>query len=183
MKKSAIVIMAILTLLTLAACSSSRAPMAMATLSPTTGQTAHGTVHLQNAADGNVEVVVDLTGVPPGVHGFHIHDKGDCGDDAKNAGGHFNPMNMVHGAPDAVSHHAGDFGNVTADANGEVHTRFLTHSIVLTEGTTSAIGHAVVLHGNPDDLASQPAGNAGPRIACGVIEVTTTKAMAGGMQH
>ena len=183
MKKTPIVITATLMLLTLIACSSSRGPMAMATLSPTSGQTARGTVHFQNAADGNVEVVFDLTGVPAGTHGFHIHEKADCGDDAKNAGGHFNPMNMVHGAPDAVSHHAGDFGNVTADANGEVHSRFLTHAIILTDGTNSAIGHAVVLHANADDLASQPAGNSGPRIACGVIEVTTMKAMAGGMQH
>lgn len=182
MKKIAVTLTASLVLFTLNACSSSRGPMAMATLSPISGQTARGTVHFQNASDGNVEVVVDLTGVPAGVHGFHIHEKGDCGDDAKAAGGHFNPMNMVHGAPDAVSHHAGDFGNVTADANGEVHTRFMTHSIVLHDGTNSAIGHALVLHGGADDLASQPAGNSGPRIACGVIEVTTMKAMAGGMQ-
>ena len=119
---------------------------------------------------GNVEVVVDLTGVPPGVHGFHIHEKGDCGNNGANAGGHFNPTGMVHGAPDAVSHHAGDFGNVTADANGEVHTRFTTHSISLTEGfSSSAIGHAVVLHEKADDLISQPSGNAGARIACGVV--------------
>lgn len=159
-------------LLFIVGCAHSRGPMATATLDSTSGSTAKGTVHFTDVGDGNVEVQADLTGVPPGVHGFHVHDKGDCGNNATNAGGHFNPTGMIHGAPDAVSHHAGDFGNVTADANGEVHTKFTTHSISLKAGeTTNAIGHAVVLHGNPDDLTSQPAGNAGPRIACGVVQL------------
>jgi Cu-Zn family superoxide dismutase len=162
-----------------AACAHLRPPMAMATLQPTSGQTAKGTVHIQDIGEGTVEVQIDLTGLPPGTHGFHIHEKGDCGNNAQNAGGHFNPTGMVHGAPDAVSHHAGDFGNVTADANGEVHTRFTTHSISLKEGaTTNPVGHAVVLHEKADDLTSQPSGNAGGRIACGVIEI-----MAGDMHH
>jgi len=153
-------------------CAHSRGPMATATLEPTTGNTAKGIVHLTDVGEGNVEVQVDLTGVPPGVHGFHIHEKGDCSNNAQAAGGHFNPTGMIHGAPDAVSHHAGDWGNVTADANGEVHTKFQTHSITLKSGdATNAVGHAIVLHGNPDDLTSQPAGNAGPRIACGVIQI------------
>src|SRR6266550_3197241 len=152
-------------------CAHSNLPKAMATLQPSTDQTAKGTVHLTDAGEGNVDVQVDLTGVPPGTHGFHIHEKGDCGNNGQNAGGHFNPTGMVHGAPDAVSHHAGDFGNVTADANGEVHTRFTTHSVSLKSGEqTYAVGHAVVLHANPDDLTSQPSGNAGARIACGVIQ-------------
>jgi Cu-Zn family superoxide dismutase len=161
----------VVTILILGACAHAKRPTAMANLAPTSGQTAKGTVHFSDVGDGNVEVVVDLTGVPPGIHGFHIHEKGDCGNNAQNAGGHFNPTGMVHGAPDAVSHHAGDFGNVTADANGEVHTRFTTHSISLTQGfSTSALGHAVVLHEKADDLISQPSGNAGGRIACGIVE-------------
>jgi len=160
----------VLAVLISGACAHAKRPMATATLAPTSGQTAGGTVHFNDVGDGNVEVVVDLTGVPPGVHGLHIHEKGDCGNNAQNAGGHFNPSGMVHGAPDAESHHAGDFGNVTADANGEVHTRFTTHSISLTEGfSSSAIGHAVVLHEKADDFISQPAGNAGGRIACGLV--------------
>jgi len=151
-------------------CASSRLPSAMATLQPSSGQTAKGMAHLTDAGEGNVDVQIDLTGVPPGTHGFHIHEKGDCGNNGQNAGGHFNPTGMVHGAPDAVSHHAGDFGNVTADANGEVHTRFTTHSVSLKSGeTTYPVGKAVVLHEKADDLASQPAGNAGARIACGVL--------------
>lgn len=153
-------------------CAHSRGPMATATLDSTSGSTAKGVVHLTDVGDGNVEVQADLTGVPPGVHGFHIHEKGDCGNNAQAAGGHFNPTGMIHGAPDAVSHHAGDWGNVTADDKGEVHAKFTTHSISLKSGdATNAVGHAIVLHGNPDDLTSQPAGNAGPRIACGVVQI------------
>ncbi len=160
-----------------ASCASTKGPMAMATLNSTSGSTARGTVHFQETADG-VEVQVDLTGVPAGVHGFHIHEKGDCSDNGNAAGGHFNPMNMPHAAPDAASHHAGDFGNVTADANSEVHTTFTTRSITVREGSNSVMGHAVILHANPDDLTSQPSGNAGARIACGVAGE-----MAGSMHH
>jgi len=171
----------ILTLVCLAAMACSHAkngPMAMATLAPTTGQTASGTVHFQDLADGSTEVTVDLKNVPAGVHGFHIHEGSSCADDAKAAGGHFNPTSMPHAAPDAVSHHSGDFGNVTADEKGEVHTTFVTHSATVAAGTTSVIGHAVVLHANADDLTTQPSGNAGARIACGIVT-----AMAGSMQH
>jgi len=158
-------------LLLILSCAHSRAPMAMATLAPTGTNTAKGTVHFTDVGDGNIEVQVDLTGVPAGQHGFHIHEKGDCGNNGNNAGAHFNPTGMIHGAPDAQSHHAGDFGNVTADANGEVHTRFTTHSISLKSGDiTNPVGRAVVLHEKADDLVTQPSGNAGARIACGVIQ-------------
>jgi len=154
-----------------AACAHTRAPMAMATLQPTEGNTAKGTVTFTDAGQGNVDVQIDLTGVPPGAHGFHVHEKGDCGNNGLSAGGHFNPTGMIHGAPDALSHHAGDLGNVTADANGEVHTHLTTHSISLTPGSsTNPVGHAVILHEKADDLMTQPTGNAGARIACGVIE-------------
>src|SRR5919206_1468594 len=134
MKKLALLAISVLAF---ASCRSGRGPMAMATLNPSEGQTAKGTVHFQDIGDGVTEVVVDLTGVPPGVHGFHVHEKGDCGNNGQNAGGHFNPTNMVHGAPDAVSHHAGDFGNVTADASGVVSTTFTTHSITVSPGEKS----------------------------------------------
>jgi superoxide dismutase, Cu-Zn family len=165
-------------LLIFAACAHSKGPMAMTTLAPLGSSTGHGTVHFQQQGDGTVEVTADLTGLAPNsVHGFHVHDKGACSDFGKDAGPHYNPTNAPHGAPDAASHHAGDFGNVTADANGEVHTTFMTHSISVS-GTNDVVGHAVILHGDPDDLTSQPAGNAGPRIACGVVEL-----MAGEMHH
>jgi superoxide dismutase, Cu-Zn family len=160
------------TVLLLGACASAKGPMAMATLSPTTsGSTAQGTVHFQELADGAVEVQVDLTGVPAGTHGFHVHEFGSCANNGEAAGGHFNPTNQPHASPEAVSHHAGDFGNVTADANGEVHTRFTTRSIMVSTDIRSVVGKAVILHANRDDLTTQPTGNAGGRIACGVAQL------------
>ena len=145
---------------------------ATAALQPTKDSKAFGEATFEQIGD-KLHVIVNAQGLTPNQeHGFHIHEKGDCGNNAINAGGHFNPTGMIHGAPDAVSHHAGDFGNVTAEATGEVHTRFTTHSISLKPNDAmNAVGHAVVLHGNPDDLTSQPAGNAGPRIACGIVQI------------
>lgn len=154
----------------LAGCATmSNRPAATATLAPTANNTASGTVRLVQLADGSVDVNVDLMNVPAGVHGFHIHEKGDCGDNGNAAGGHFNPTGTPHGAPDAAQRHAGDFGNVTADANGRVSTRFNTRSVTVDAGASSAVGHAIILHANPDDLTTQPTGNAGGRIACGVV--------------
>jgi Cu-Zn family superoxide dismutase len=157
-------------LLLVASCASmNTGPSAVANLAPTSGSTATGTVMLQQLGDGSVEVRANLTGVPEGVHGFHIHEKGDCGDNGNAAGGHYNPTGTPHGAPQADPHHAGDFGNVTADAQGNVTARFTTRSITVAEGPTTAVGHAIILHANPDDLQTQPTGNAGARIACGVV--------------
>jgi Cu-Zn family superoxide dismutase len=167
MKKLAL--LSLFVLVVMACASMGSRPAALATLAPTSGQTAAGTVKLTQVADGGVDVQVDLTGVPAGVHGFHVHDKGDCGDNGNAAGGHFNPATTEHGAPDMPPHHAGDFGNVTANAAGEVHTRFTTHSVTVEAGANSAVGHAIILHANPDDLKTQPTGNAGARIACGVV--------------
>lgn len=156
----------------LSACASSKTPMAMAMLHPSGSQTARGSVHFQDAGDQGVEVKVDLVGVPPGVHGFHLHEGTECGVNGAAAGGHFNPTGMPHGAPDAVSHHAGDFGNITADDKGEVHTTFTTHSISLKEGQPNYIvGKALVLHAKADDLTTQPSGASGDRISCGVATV------------
>lgn len=165
------VLFSISTLLLAACASTATGPAAVATLSPTSGNTAAGTVTFAELADGSVDVTVNLTGVPAGTHGFHVHDKGDCGDNGNAAGGHFNPMGHSHGAPAATDKHAGDFGNVTADAQGMVSTRFNTRSVTVSTGTMSAVGHAVILHANPDDLATQPTGNAGGRIACGVVQL------------
>ena len=163
--------LALLSLLALiaAACASTSGPTAIATLSPSLGQTSAGTVKLMQKADGSVDVQVDLTGVPPGMHGFHIHEKGDCGDNGNAAGGHFNPATSEHGAPEMPPHHAGDWGNVTANESHEVHSKFNTRSVSVAAGATSAVGHAIILHQNPDDLKTQPTGNAGARIACGVV--------------
>lgn len=159
-----------LALLTLGACASmSQGPTAVATMTPTSGSDSRGTVRLTQLADGAVEVAVNLAGVPPGVHGFHVHENGDCGDNGNAAGGHFNPLGQPHGSPADQPHHAGDWGNVTADNDGNVNARFTTRSITLATGPTSAVGRAIILHANPDDLATQPTGNAGARIACGIV--------------
>lgn len=154
----------------LAACATMSRPTATATLDAMGSSTARGTVTFVQAANG-VEVTVDATGVPPGVHGFHVHEKGECGSDGMAAGGHFNPSNVAHGAPTDDPHHAGDFGNVTADANGVVHSQFTMPGITVEAGANSVVGHAVILHANPDDLKTQPTGNAGGRIACGVTQL------------
>lgn len=157
------------------ACASTPRPGATATLTPTSNSNANGTLTLRELSDGRVEATVNLTGVPPGVHGFHIHEKGDCGDNGNAAGGHYNPTNTPHGAPNAAAHHAGDFGNVTADASGKVSETKILEGITVTEGPSTAVGHAVILHANPDDLTTQPSGNAGPRIACGIVMAGTNR--------
>lgn len=154
-----------------AACASMATRTATANLASISGSNATGTVTLRQLADGSVDVSAEFTGVPPGVHGFHIHEKGDCGDNGNAAGAHFNPGGAPHGAPGAPAHHAGDWGNVAADASGKVSTRFNTRAITLAEGASSAVGRAVILHASPDDLTTQPSGNAGARIACGVVRL------------
>ncbi|MGI4938702.1 MAG: superoxide dismutase family protein [Janthinobacterium lividum] len=148
-------------------------PIAVAELKPTQGSNVSGTVTF---VQRNGEVLVDarIKGLTPGPHGFHIHEVGDCSaPDASSAGGHYNPTRMAHGAPDAAVHHGGDFGNLVADANGE---SSLSIGLPLTIGnmakagdSASIIGRAVVVHADADDLVSQPAGNSGKRLACGVI--------------
>ncbi len=142
---------------------------AVAHLSPTKGNKATATVTFSETS-GGVKVAIDAEGLSPGEHGFHIHDKGDCSaPDATSAGDHFNPGQMPHGAPDAQQRHAGDFGNLKADASGRAHTEFVDSHIAF-DGPNSIIGRAALLHAKADDLKSQPAGNAGARVACGVIE-------------
>jgi Cu-Zn family superoxide dismutase len=143
---------------------------AIAVLSSASGSNVKGTVTFTKVA-GGVKVVAHVTGLTPGDHGFHIHQFGDCSaPDATSAGGHFNPHNTPHGAPDAEARHAGDFGNLTANADGHAHYERLDTLIKLT-GPESIIGHGLIVHADPDDLKSQPTGNAGGRVACGVIGV------------
>ncbi len=128
-----------------------------------------GTV--QFAPEGeSVRVTVELSGLEPGPHGFHIHEAGDCSaEDFTSAGGHFNPHEHQHGAPSDAQRHAGDFGNVEASAEGVVSVE-LEMDVVLDPGAAdSVIGKAVIVHAQADDLKSQPSGAAGPRVACGVI--------------
>jgi superoxide dismutase, Cu-Zn family len=143
---------------------------AIAVLNPASGSQVHGTVTFERKPDG-MHVTADLEGLTPGEHGFHVHEYGDCSSaDAVSAGGHFNPMHMSHGAPTDKSRHEGDLGNLTADANGKAHLEW-TDPMLSFSGAESILGRSVIVHANADDMKSQPAGNAGPRVACGVIGV------------
>jgi len=143
---------------------------AIAVLHPLGGSNVSGTVTF-TATGAEVKVVADITGLTPGKHGFHIHEFGDCSSpDGNSAGGHFNPSHKDHGAPDAADRHAGDLGNVEADASGKAHLEW-TDKVMKLSGADSIVGHAVIVHEKVDDLKTQPTGNAGGRLACGVIGV------------
>lgn len=143
---------------------------ASATLQPKSGSNTAGTVSFQQQP-GGVLMTAAITGLPPNtVHGFHVHEKGDCSaPDAMSAGGHFNPTGKQHGQMTMPDHHAGDMNNVTADASGNVRVSMLLPSLTVGTGANSVIGRAVVVHKDPDDYKTQPTGNAGGRIACGVV--------------
>jgi Cu-Zn family superoxide dismutase len=143
---------------------------ATAVLHPTEGNKVHGVVTFTREGD-KVKVVADLEGLTPGKHGFHIHEWGDCSSkDGAAAGGHFNTAGMPHGAPADAKRHEGDLGNVEADQNGKAHVEFVD-SVLKLEGPKQIIGRGVIAHASPDDLKTQPTGNAGGRLACGVIGV------------
>ena len=149
-------------------CRSMQGPTATASLEPRSGSNVSGTVVFTELADGSVRVNVNLTGATPGIHGFHVHENGDCSaPDATSAGAHFNPTGAPHGSM-STGTHAGDFGNLTADSSGRIDTEFTTRSITVAPGERSVAGKAVLLHASPDDLTSQPSGNSGARVACGV---------------
>jgi Cu-Zn family superoxide dismutase len=144
---------------------------ASAQLAPTQGNTASGTLAL--VAEGNaLRITGKLSGLSPnGEFGFHIHEKGDCSaPDASSAGGHFNPAGAPHGNPQGETHHAGDMLNAKSDAQGEAMVDAVASGVSLDSGQPNDVhGKAIVLHEKADDYASQPAGNSGARIACGVI--------------
>lgn len=142
--------------------------LATATLGAASGSDVRGAINFYQSGD-TVRVEAQVTGLTPGEHGFHIHEKGDCSaPDASSAGGHFNPDGMPHGGPGEHRRHVGDFGNLQADANGIArYTGSFTN--LAFEGARSVVGKAVIIHAQPDDLKTQPTGNAGGRVACGVI--------------
>jgi Cu-Zn family superoxide dismutase len=144
--------------------------VARARLQPAAGQDVQGEV-LFRETDQGVRVQVVAHGLTPGQHGFHVHEIGDCSaPDFESAGAHFDPAGKPHGEPSSDSH-AGDLGNVEADSKGTVETVMMARHVELDPGQRSIVGKAIVIHAQPDDLASQPSGNAGARVACGVIEL------------
>jgi len=154
------------------AASQSTASHAQANLAGASGSLVSGRIELMPMGDG-----VHLTGTigglqPNSVHGIHVHEKGDCSAaDASSAGGHFNPTGSAHGRAGSATHHAGDMDNVVAGADGTVSVNIHLAGVTLGGGAANDIAdRAIVVHGNADDYTSQPAGNSGPRVACGVIK-------------
>ncbi len=123
--------------------------------------------------DGGTRIAVAVAGISPGQHGFHVHAVGKCeGPDFKSAGGHFNPAGKEHGIENPKGFHAGDVPNLVVGPDGTGKGDFLARGASLDPGPGSLFpdgGTAVVLHAAPDDMRSDPAGNAGARIACGVV--------------
>jgi Cu-Zn family superoxide dismutase len=141
---------------------------AICLLYPTQGSETMGKVTFSQKADGML-IIADVKGLSPGKHGFHIHEYGDCSQpDGKSAGGHFNPTSKNHGGPNSEDRHVGDLGNLIAKDDGTAYYEW-TDKLLSFSGPKSILGRAIIVHADEDDLISQPTGNAGARIACGVI--------------
>lgn len=142
---------------------------AQAAIKPTQGNAVSGTVSFQQRG-AVLHVEATLSGLTPGAHGFHVHEKGDCSaGDASSAGGHFNPHGKMHGHPGQGEHHAGDMPQLMADASGKASLTVDLAEPGMGAGLGNVVGRSVVVHAGPDDFKSQPAGNSGARVACGVI--------------
>ncbi len=145
---------------------------ARAELEPVDGSDARGSVEFRPGADGALEIVAAVSGMEPGTYGIHVHEVGDCsGDAASAAGDHFSPDGDTHGGPydSRGERHAGDLGNITVDSRGEGRKEVSLEELALG-GRYGVVGRAVIVHSGEDDLQSQPSGESGDPIACGVIE-------------
>lgn len=132
-----------------------------------------GVAYLSQQEDG-VNIQIEAWNLPEGSHGFHIHEKGICEEpDFESAGGHFNPTNAKHGFDNPEGPHAGDLPNLVIGEDEKVKASFLAKMVTLKKGENNSLlkegGTSLVIHSDPDDYISQPAGDAGERIACGVI--------------
>jgi Cu-Zn family superoxide dismutase len=156
--------------LSLSTASAADVAKAIAVIVPTKDSKVAGKVTFVKQSDG-VRVEAEITGLTPGKHGFHIHEFGDLSSpDGTSLGGHFNPHGKAHGGPDAKERHAGDFGNIEADASGNAKASFLVKDLKL-DGSDTILGRGVVLHAKADDLKTQPSGDAGGRVGVGAIGV------------
>jgi Cu-Zn family superoxide dismutase len=145
-------------------------PSATAVVRPASGSQAHGTVKFTQVGT-RVRVDAEIAALAPGMHGMHIHEKGDCSaPDATSAGPHFNPAAKKHGGPETPEHHAGDLGNINANEYGKATLSIMVDGISVGTGADGVIGRGVIVHADVDDLKTDPTGNSGGRIGCGVIE-------------
>lgn len=141
-------------------------------IEPTQGNQVEGSVTFERVS-GGVRVVARIDGLKPGLHGFHVHTNGDCSaPDASSAGDHFNPNNGSHADRYDEQAHIGDMGNIVAEESGHASLEYVDPHMAL-DGAASIIGRSVVVHANEDDLQTQPSGNSGPRVGCGVIRPGT----------
>ena len=145
-------------------------PSASAQLTATKGNAVSGEVQFVQKGD-KVLVSGEVRGLKPnGEHGFHIHDKGDCSSgDGMGTGGHFNPDGKAHGAHAHNVHHVGDLPSLKADASGTARLSFESTALTLGSGASDVLGRGLIVHRDADDYQTQPTGNSGPRVACGVI--------------
>lgn len=146
---------------------------ATAALQPTKGSKAFGEATFEEAGE-RVHLLVNAQGLKPNQeHGFHIHEAGDCSSgDGMSAKGHFNPAGKPHGNPASSEHHAGDLPALKADEHGHAKLDAMVEGITLAPGPNSIVGRGLIIHADPDDYKTQPTGNSGARIACGVIRAS-----------
>lgn len=150
-----------------------QARAATATLQPTQGNDTRGELRFE-VSDGYIHITGQVTGLEPGSeHGFHVHEFGDCSaPDGTSAGGHFNPDASDHGRAGQGEHHVGDSDNLMANDEGVAEVDRQLHGATLGDGAgTDIVGKGVIVHAGADDYVSQPTGDAGDRLACGVIEI------------
>jgi len=145
---------------------------ATAALQPTKGNKTFGEVTFEQEGDARVRMLVNVQGLKPGAtHGFHIHEVGDCSSgDGMSTKGHFNPQGKRHGNPAGGEHHAGDLPALQADKRGHAKAEVVIEGVTLSPGPNSIVGRGLIIHADPDDYTTQPTGNSGARIACGVIK-------------
>jgi Cu-Zn family superoxide dismutase len=164
--------LAALAVAVLAGCQTTEAeaPRATASLQPTKGSKTFGEATFEQVGDNRVRVVVYAQNLKAGgEHGFHIHEAGDCSSaDGMSAKGHFNPTGKPHGMPGTQSH-AGDLPMRTAEKSGRAKLDTVIEGVTLAPGPTSIVGRGLIIHADPDDFKTQPTGNSGARLACGVI--------------
>ena len=152
----------------------SAAAYAMCIMNPDGDSGVSGVVKLVQPAGGKTKITAEIKGLAPGQHGFHIHEFGNLLEGCKTAGPHYNPFGKTHGAPDKEERHVGDLGNVVAGEDGVAKYEIEDHLVQLT-GERTVIGRSFVVHAGVDDLGegghelSSTTGNAGGRLACGVI--------------
>jgi Cu-Zn family superoxide dismutase len=152
----------------------STAKQAVAVLASASGSLVSGKVTVTPMGKG-LHLTGEVGGLPANsTHAFHVHEKGDCSAvDASSAGPHFNPFNAVHGKTGSGAHHAGDMNNLVANAEGVATVNVHLEGVTLGGGAVNDVAtRALIVHAAPDDYSSQPAGNAGARVACGIIKVT-----------